>query len=55
MLTGWTSQNSPFQPCTMNVIEEQTAWEHLGRDAFYKSEILDEALLPLGVSPEMLQ
>lgn len=39
----------------MNVIHEQTAWEHLGRNSFNKSEIQDNALLPLGVSPDMLQ
>ncbi|KAK9895903.1 hypothetical protein P389DRAFT_71575 [Cystobasidium minutum MCA 4210] len=47
--------NAPYQPSTMNVVDETTAWEHLGRETFYTSEILDEALLPVGVAPETLQ
>jgi hypothetical protein len=54
-LTAIFLQNAPHQPTTMNVVDLATAWEHLGRDHFYKSEILDMSLLPVGVSPEMIR
>jgi hypothetical protein len=38
----------------MNVIDKETAWQHLMRDSFVESELEDIALLPLGVSPDMI-
>lgn len=49
-----SQQNSPYHPTTMNVIDQDTAWSHLEQTEFFVNDILDEALLPLGVAPELL-
>jgi len=39
----------------MNVLDDDVAWKNLMQDKFYEEELEDSALLPLGVSPDMLR